>query len=199
MTWNEYIEKTKNNPPRPWLIKALDFVVEKDCALDLGCGALVDTKYLVQRGFKKVVALDKTNSAHTIFDNFSDEERNKIEYTISSFEEYVFPRAKFDLINAQFSIPFIFPTSFEEVFRKIKYSLKPNGILVGQFFGEKDSWKQTRPNLTFHTRKQVEDLLSDMQILEFKEEEYDALPAVGEMKHWHVFNVIAKKYSRLKK
>jgi SAM-dependent methyltransferase len=193
MTWNEYIEKTKNNPPRPWLIKALDFVEEKKCALDLGCGALVDTKYLIQHGFKKVVALDKTNSAQAIFDNFSNEEKNKIGYTISSFEEYVFPSEKFDLINAQFSIPFISPTSFKDVFRKIKNSLKLNGILVGQFFGEKDSWKETKPNLTFHTRKQVEDLLSDMQILEFKEEEYDASPAVGEMKHWHVFNVIFRK------
>ncbi len=170
MTWNEYIEKTKNNTPRPWLIKALDFVEEKECAIDLGCGALFDTKYLVQHGFKKVVALDKTNSAQAIFDNFSSDEKNKIDYTISSFEDYMFPSEKYDLINAQFSIPFISPTSFEEVFRKIKNSLKPNGILVGQFFGEKDSWKQTRPNLTFHTRKQVEDLLSDMEILEFNED-----------------------------
>lgn len=53
--WSEYIGKTKNNPPKPWLIKAMSFVNAKDEALDLGPGAFNDTKFLLSEGFKHII------------------------------------------------------------------------------------------------------------------------------------------------
>lgn len=47
--------------------------------------------------------------------------------------------------------------------------------------------------MTFHTKKEAEKLLSGMEILEFTEEEKDDKPVVGDLKHWHVFHIIARK------
>jgi len=57
--WPQYIEKTKNKPPRRLLVQALGFVKNKNAALDLGAGAFNDTRYLLQAGFKKVIAVDR--------------------------------------------------------------------------------------------------------------------------------------------
>jgi hypothetical protein len=47
--------------------------------------------------------------------------------------------------------------------------------------------------MSFHSKEDVELLLSDMEILKFEEEEKDEKPAVGDFKHWHIIFVIAKK------
>ena len=47
--------------------------------------------------------------------------------------------------------------------------------------------------MTFHTREEVERLLSDLEIIELEEKEKDKKPAVGELKHWHIFHIIARK------
>jgi tellurite methyltransferase len=47
--------------------------------------------------------------------------------------------------------------------------------------------------MTFHTKQQVEELLSNMEILELNEEDKDGKTANGALKHWHVFHVIARQ------
>ena len=48
--------------------------------------------------------------------------------------------------------------------------------------------------MTFLTKEQVIELFEDFKIIEFKEIEKDNFTGLGQMKHWHIFNVIAKKY-----
>ena len=40
---------------------------------------------------------------------------------------------------------------------------------------------------------QVIELFKDFEIIEFKEVEKDGTTGLGKMKHWHIFDVIAKK------
>lgn len=47
--------------------------------------------------------------------------------------------------------------------------------------------------MTFLTKEQVIELFEDFKIIEFKEIEKDNFTGLGQMKHWHIFNVIAKK------
>ena len=47
--------------------------------------------------------------------------------------------------------------------------------------------------MTFLSEKQVIELFKNFEIIEFKEIEKDGITGLGQMKHWHVFNVIAKK------
>lgn len=187
---SEYVKKAKNHPPRPWLVKALVFVNQKEEALDLGPGAMVDTKYLVEQGFNHVTAVDASDTAKEIYQTLPSD---KVDYIISSFADYTFTPNTYDLINAQFSLPFNPQDSFSEVFTKLKSSLKKGGIFVGQFFGPNDDWNDNRKTMTFVTKEEVATLLSDLEIIEMVEEENDTKPLVGEIKHWHIFNIIAKK------
>ncbi len=45
----------------------------------------------------------------------------------------------------------------------------------------------------FLTKDQVMELFRNFEVVEFKEVEKDGLTGLGKMKHWHIFNVIAKK------
>ncbi len=186
----DYIEKTKNNPPRPLLVKALEFIQHKNNALDLGAGAFVDTKYLLKEDFKHVVALDRSALALEIYENLP---KDKVDYTISTFANYDFPVETFDLINAQFSLPFNPPDSFTVMFEKLSRALATGGIFTGQFFGDRDEWNTPESGMTFHSLAAVKKLLADLETIYFEEEEKDEKPVIGAMKHWHIFHVIARR------
>ncbi len=188
-TWTEHFEQTKNQPPRSLLVEALKFDVKRDEAIDLGSGALNDSMYLLDQDFKHVAALDKEPVAKEIAEKLPKE---KFTYIISDFETYSFPVNKFDLVNAHYALPFIKPEVFEKVFHNIVASIKVNGILVGQLFGDRDEWKNNE-NMNFHTLEEVKAIFSDLEILYFEEEEKEKPTAAGIMKHWHVFHFIARK------
>jgi hypothetical protein len=98
--------------------------------------------------------------------------------------------SEYDLAVAMFALPFI-ENRFSDVFTKIKLSLKEGGIFCGQFFGNRDQ-RRNNTNRTFHTKEQVMELLNDLEVLSFEEEE----KLKGDM-NAHIFHVIArKKYSR---
>ena len=67
------------------------------------------------------------------------------------------------------------------------------GYFVGNFFGENDSQNETKPQMTFLTKVQAMELFENFEIIRFKEIEKDDLTRLGNMKHWHIFDVIAKK------
>lgn len=186
--WKNYFDKTKDAPPRPLLVEALPFVKEKGCAFDLGAGALSDSRYLVEQGLS-VVALDKKSVADFFQVPLPEKD---FEYVIEPFEEFKFPVEKYDLVNAQFSLPFISPSDFQRVFASIKNSLKTNGIFVGQLFGNQDSWSDD-PTMTFHTKTEAENLFEGLKIHKFLETEKDGTTAKGDEKHWHVFHFIVEK------
>ncbi len=163
-TWKEYFERTKDSKPRPLLVKAVDLVVDKDEALDLGSGALNDVRYLVSEGFKHVTAVDSKPIAQDIIKNFPPE---IVSYVISTFEDFDFVENKYDLINAQYSLPFNPEATFERVFKSIISSLKTGGILTGQFFGVKDEWNVEGHKMNFQTREQAEKLLTGLEIITF--------------------------------
>lgn len=189
-TWKEYFEKTKNKGPRPLLVKAVEFVKEKEKALDLGSGAFNDVNYLLTAGFNHVVAVDKVSVADEILKNLLPA---RVSYTISRFEDFEFVENNFDLINAQYSLPFIGKESFDKVFEKVIKSLKTGGVFVGQFFGDKDEWNTGDNKMTFHTKEETQTLLHGLKVLEFTEEEKDGNTAAGVLKHWHVFHFLVVK------
>ncbi len=188
--WKQYFKKQKNRKVREQLIRAVSYCKNKENALDLGAGNLIESKFLIKKEFKNVVAIDNAPEVQTFAKNFKNK---KLQFKNISFREYDFPKKNFDLINAQFALPFYGKKEFNKFIKKIKSSLKPKGIFVGQFFGKKDSWNDKKSNLIFHTKQQALNLLSPLKILEFIEEEKDGKTALGELKHWHIFHFIAQK------
>ena len=65
---------------------------------------------------------------------------------------------------------------------------------MGNFFGLNDSWAKIKGQMVFLSKKQVLDLFKDsFEIIEFNEIEKEGKTRMGKMKHWHIYNVIAKK------
>lgn len=152
--WKEYFENTKGKPTRTLLVKALEYVENRDAAIDLGSSALNDSIFLLKEGFNKVIAVDKESVAKDIADHLSS---NKFQYVISPLESYEFPTA-FNLVNAQYSLPFIDPRHFTSVFQKITNALKEGGIFAGQFFGDRDEWS-SNTRMTFHAKDEAMNLI----------------------------------------
>jgi tellurite methyltransferase len=189
-SWEAYYAKTRVRGPRPLLKKAIPYLVRRDKALDLGAGVLNDTSYLLRKGFKHVTAVDK----EAVPDVARAFPRKRFIHIRSSFETFGFPENAFDIVTAQYSLPFIQPVDFEAVFTKVKRSLVVGGIFTGQLFGDRDEWNIPPQSMTFLTRQAVDRLLADMRILELAEEERDSPTVTSEqLKHWHVFHIISKK------
>lgn len=47
--------------------------------------------------------------------------------------------------------------------------------------------------MVFLDKKQVLELFNEFEIINFKEIEKDGITGLGQQKHWHIFDVIAKK------
>lgn len=188
--WQAYYERKseKMMGPARSLTKALEFVQHKDAALDLGAGSLQDARFLLNEGFQKVVAIDSEPLVGKMAGDIHDD---RLEVVIERFETLKLPESAFDLANAQYSLPFTNPESFDAVFKEVRNSLKVGGIFVGQFLGKRDDWSGN-PQLTFHDESRVRELLEGMHVIKFLEKEDDRTTVSGKMKHWHEFYVIAR-------
>ncbi len=66
--------------------------------------------------------------------------------------------------------------------------------MLGIFFGLNDSWVNIKKQMVFLSKKQVLDLFKDsFEIIEFNEIEKEGMTGLGKRKHWHIYNIIAKK------
>ncbi|GCE12420.1 class I SAM-dependent methyltransferase [Tengunoibacter tsumagoiensis] len=190
-TWDQFYELTRERPPSEGIIRAVSLLGQTGDALDLGCGAGRDTRYLLSQGFE-VTAVDRETTALAELSSFSNEHLHLVQ---SAFEDFTF--ATYNLINAHFALPFMAREQFSAVFTRLKASLKPGGIFVGQFFGIHDEWNTHENNFTFFTREQALSELDGLQIIEFEEIDADGRIASGTPKHWHVYHIIAAKERRL--
>jgi tellurite methyltransferase len=187
-TWSAFFRKTKNKPPAALLIEALHYTRKGGKALDVGGGALADARLLLQVGFD-VTVIDKEEQILQIAKDIGSD---RLHAKVTTFDRYQYPRETFDLVNAQFSLPFNPPKTFGNVWKHIKDSLVEDGIFCGQFFGDQDTWAKNR-NMTFHKRVNLDTLLGEFEVIKLDEKEWDGTTTVGQQKHWHVFHIIARK------
>lgn len=180
MDWDSYLIQSKNYKPRDLLVESLRFVQGKK-VLDLGAGALNDARYLMDLGFD-VLAVDSNANI----------EPGNVHLEISRFEDFQIKHDEYDLISAQYALPFVDPNSFIQVMNGIKSGLKIGGVFVGQFFGMNDEWS-SREKMTFVLKEDLLRVFEGYELIKFLEEEKEGKTAAGKNKHWHLYNVIAKK------
>jgi len=196
-SWSDYFELSKNRPPNPLLETAVNLVVDRQRALDLGAGSLKDSKFMLSVGFKKVTAVDRSPQ---IKKYRSGVPARLLSIQIYPFEELAIKPACYNLISAQYALPFTGRPHLPALMKKISDGLRPAGIFCAQFFGRKDSWNDPRTawgdhsgDMTFVTRTALQKMLAPLQIIYFQEEQKDAQTIDGQPKHWHLFHVIALK------
>ena len=69
-----------------------------------------------------------------------------------------------------------------------------NGYFVGNFFGLNDSWTKIKKQMVFLSKEQILNLFKDsFEIIYFNEIEKNEKTGLGKMKHWHIYDIIAKK------
>jgi cyclopropane fatty-acyl-phospholipid synthase-like methyltransferase len=187
--WNNY-KAHATRKPREQVVRAAALCTEKEQALDLGAGTLIESVFLLENGFKRVTAVDSSEETR-IFAEELDPERFTLK--ISSYQDFNFKPNHYDLISAQYALPFHGPENFGHFIENIKASLKPRGIFVGQLFGVRDEWNTEDTRFAFQTKEEALDLLKGLELVEFEEEEKEAGKVGGAMKHWHLFHFITRK------
>jgi len=187
--WSDFFNVTKDHPHWPLVEKAVRLLGRTGQALDLGCGAGRDTRYLLAQGWS-VTAVDRESAAIALL---AELPQTHLRVVRSSFEDFAYGHETYHLVSAQFALPFTPKTHFTAVFTRIKQAIKPGGMFTGQFFGIHDEWNTPDTDMTFLTREQVDTLLDDMQLKEITEENRMGTTAIGGSKRWHVFHVIAQK------
>lgn len=185
-----YYKNTTYAKPNYTIKKFIELKIKPRNAIELGCGVGRDTVCLIKNGWN-VLAIDRENVESRIAAKLSEEELKQFKFLKQKFE-YI-ELEKNNLVVANFSLPFCNKNNFKELWNKINNSILKDGYFVGNFFGINDEWKSTKEEMTFLTKEQVIELFKDFEIIEFKEVEKDGTTGLGKMKHWHIFNVIAKK------
>ncbi len=190
-TWKDYYKQQKKLTPRKTLVIALQNIEKANqafYAVDLGCGSGQDTLQLLSEGWT-VMAIDSSPTAFEfLLKKIPTPLQERLLYQCRPFENAYWEEA--DLVNASFSLPFCPKDQFNNLWKHIVFSIKKGGWFAGQFFGDRDDWK----NLTLHSEKEVKRLFKNFEIVYWEEEEKDCETATSkELKHWHIFHVVAKK------
>ena len=194
--WQGYYKWIEGREPRPLFLDALarfDANVEdgfQQHAIDLGCGDGTETLALLEAGWS-VLAIDGEPAAiKHVLSEAPDEHRPRLKTLTAAFDDLQLPET--DFIYAGYSLPFCGPDCFDGLWLKITGSIQPGGRFSGQFFGIRDTWAGN-PEMTFHSAEQVTALLEqafDIETLEEMDEDGDAFSGP---KHWHLFDIIARK------
>ena len=186
----EYYANTEVNIPHKNIKKFLEIGLNPGNAIELGCGAGRDTINLIRNKWN-VLAIDREDVKDRIIKRLKQEELKYFNFKKLNFEDVILE--KNNLVVANFSIPFCIKSKFNELWDKINSSILPNGYFVGNFFGIRDEWRNTKENMVFLDRQQVMALFEEFDNISFEETEKDMETGLGRVKHWHIFDVIAKK------
>ena len=186
-----YYDNTQSDNPRE---NVNYFINEVRCkpsdAIELGCGAGNDTVYLIKNNWN-VCAIDREDVEKRIAKRLNCQESERFCFKKQEFESLKLEKS--NLIVANYCLPFCNKDKFRKFWSKMKESILPNGYFVGNFFGVNDSWNGMKDQMVFLSKSQVMELFDDFDVVRFKEIEKDGLTGLGMMKHWHIFDVIAKR------
>jgi SAM-dependent methyltransferase len=185
--WRKFMAATIGQPPWPELVRAADLFETPGDALDVGAGAGRDTAYLLGRGWR-VTALDSSPSAAEALQRLA--QRN-LRVVVTPAQDFV--PSDYDLVNAQFSLPFIPPDRFPETVARFRDSVRSGGVMAATFFGKHDEWNVPSNKMNFSTKEDVERIFTGLELIELAEVERDGNTADGAPKHWHVFHLTARR------
>jgi tellurite methyltransferase len=186
--WRRFVEATSGQPPWPRLVAASHLLDRPGDALDVGAGAGRDSRYLLEHGWR-VTAVDASEHSVAALQRLATV--GDLRVVRSAAQD--FTPGKYDLVNAQYSLPFIPPTLFPATVKRLQDAVRPSGVMAATFFGPHDEWNTLGTDITFLTRAEVETLFDGWDVKELDEVDEDGTTATGGSKHWHTFNLIARR------
>lgn len=187
--WDDFYEATKDRPPRQILIDAVKHVERSGLALDIGAGALNETKFLLKQGFE-VTAIDSEPTSAKAARALANP---KLHFHRVSYEKFSFPKQEYDLVAAIYALPFTPPEYFDKVMRSVLSSVKPGGVFAGHFYGEHDEWNSGTTNMSFVSKSAIQNYFKEFEMIDFDEREGEESADTGGTKYWHIFQIIARR------
>lgn len=189
-SWQRFVEATAGQPPWPRLVAASQIFLQPGDALDVGAGAGRDSRYLLENGWR-VTSVDASTHSVAALRGLA----SLGDLTVVQSAAQDFTPADYDLVNAQFSLPFIPSVLFPATVKRLQDAVRPGGVMAATFFGPHDEWNTPGTEITFLTRREVEALFEGWNVKELDEVDEDGSTATGGSKHWHTFNVVARRPS----
>ncbi len=197
---DQYLRGTAGRPPRETLLQALACCTAPGEALDLGCGAGLETAELLRRGWR-VTATDALAEmiarTEARIRTLPAEAAARCTLLRAGFDATPLPEGAFDLVHAGFSLPFATEAQFPALWPRLCASIRPGGLFAGQLFGPRDQFvvEGRRGDMNAHDAEGVRTLLRGFDLLHHEEVDRDGQTAAGCPKHWHVHHVIARRRS----
>jgi tellurite methyltransferase len=185
--WRKFMAATIGQPPWPELVRAADLFATPGEALDVGAGAGRDTAYLLSRGWR-VTAVDSSPSAAEALGRLA---QPNLRVVVTTAQDFV--PSGYELVNAQFSLPFLPREQFAATVARFRDSVRSSGVMAATFFGRHDEWNVSGNNLNFSTQEEIERMFDGLELIELREVERDGNTADGAPKHWHVFHLTARR------
>ena len=191
--WAAYYRHTIGREPRPLFARGMAAVDAAGAgpghAVEIGFGDGTETLALLAAGWS-VTAIDAAPAAADVLGpRVPADHAARLAVVIAPAGDAELP--PFDLLYSGYVLSFLDPDAFARFWGRVRDRLRPGGFLVVNIFGDRDAWAG-EPGSTFLARPQVDELFLGLDVLEVAEEDADG-PAFSGPKHWHVFDVIARR------
>lgn len=191
--WAAYYRHTLGREPRPLFTKGMAAVqaagVVPGQAVEIGFGDGTETLALLGTGWR-VLAVDQAHQAEEVLrPRVPGSVAHRLEARIASAAGLELP--PFDLLYAGYALSFLAPGDFRRFWTEVRARLRPGGFVVVNLFGVRDTWAGDE-FMTFVDRETVDRMLAGLQILVLDEEDADGSSFTGD-KHWHVFDIVARR------
>lgn len=193
-TWREYYNKalSRSHATRT------EFAVRLNesglqVAVDCGCGAGSDIKYLASKGYQVNGFDNNSDSVSISHKRFANNSRIMISQ--ASFEDFTYPDAGIVIANS--SLYFADPSVLVDTWANIESSIVNGGVFAGDFMGINDSWAEGFRILTAPlTQSQIMDLFTNFDIIQLIERDGEGVTSMGKVKHWNTYSVVAVKRTK---
>ncbi|MDP9983544.1 trans-aconitate methyltransferase [Pseudarthrobacter oxydans] len=190
--WADYNAAQAERPVRSLCLDAMAFAGPGNGrrAIDLGCGAGKETLAMLRAGWHVHAVDSLPDTSERLLAIAPPDADGRLSIEMRAFQDLrALPLA--GLIFAGYSLPFIHPARFAGFWDVVLGALRRQGVLAVNLFGDRDSWADV-PEWNFHTEAAARQLFDGLEILKFEVYDDDGQSFRGP-KHWHIYDVIARK------
>ncbi len=195
--WGAYHQANQGRALRPFYVEVMSLLeqggIGPSRAMELGCGTGEETLDLLKRGWS-VLAIDHAEAAiQDLATRVPPADRPRAELRASKFENLT-PLKPVHLLYSFQSLSFCPPSEFPAFWARVLSWVEPGGYFAGTLFGLNDQWVPGG-KVSAISEGDLRDSLKGFGILRWRELDKLGPTSLQGEKHWHYFEVVARKFT----